>query len=90
MLPFEFKQEDELQRIGVLEPQGLSSVNSYNIKSISSLGSTGFIVKVKLPFVDALKMYHAEFCSFGPNTSIQVPASGSESFIPGPFRLVTV
>ena len=90
MLPDEFIQIEELHRIIVLGPHGLSEFNWYRIKSISSFGKFGIISNVKLPEVAALNINQAEFCSFGPGTSMQLPVSGSSSLFPAPFKLETV
>ena len=89
VLPVEFRHEAELHLIIVLGPHGLSEFNWYKIKSISSFGKFGIISNVKLPDVIELKINQAEFCSFGPGTSIQLPISGSSSLFPAPFKLVT-
>ena len=90
VLPDEFKQDAELHRIIVLGPHGLSVFNWYRIKSTSSFGKLGIISNVKFPAVAALNINQAEFCSFGPGTSMQLPDSGSSSLYPAPFKLETV
>ena len=57
---------------------------------MSSFGKFGIISNVKFPAVAALNINQAEFCSFGPGTSMQLPGSGSSSLYPAPFKLDTV